>query len=80
MKVRTRTIIPIPRDMKDVLIKNGVWGDYMARPLYQRNDYVAWILRAKRLETRQKRITQMIYELTKGGVYMGMEHSASQKK
>lgn len=43
------------------------------RPPYQRNDYLGWILRAARKETRDKRLAQMIYELEKGDVYMGME-------
>jgi uncharacterized protein YdeI (YjbR/CyaY-like superfamily) len=80
MTALLRTKLPIPKDVKDTLVESGVWDEYMARPPYQRNDYIAWILRAKRAETRQKRITQMIQELTKGGVYMGMAHTSSRKK
>lgn len=45
---------------------------YDARPDYQRNDYLGWIARAKRPETRQKRLNQMLYELALGSVYMNM--------
>ena len=70
----------LPKDVKDVLVKRGVWSDYMARPAYQRNDYIGWIERAKRLETREKRIAQMTDELKRGGVYMGMDHAPSKKE
>ncbi len=79
MTALSRTILPMPKDVKDALVERGVWSDYMARPAYQRNDYIGWIDRAKRIETRQKRIAQMTDELTKGGVYMGMEHAPSKK-
>jgi len=52
---------------------------YTERPAYQQNDYVGWISRAKREETRKKRLQQMLDELEKGGVYMKMKHPASQK-
>ena len=46
---------------------------YEARPDYQRNDYIGWIARAKREETQQKRLAQMLDELARGGVYMKMK-------
>ena len=49
---------------------------YDARPPYQRNDYIAWIGRAKREDTRQKRLTQMLEELNAGDAYMGMGYNA----
>ena len=54
-------------------------SDYERRPRYQRNDYLGWIARAKRPETREKRIRQMLDELRSGGVYMKMEHPSSAK-
>ncbi len=45
---------------------------YEARPDYQKNDYLGWIARAKRDDTRQKRLDQMLDELQRGGVYMKM--------
>ena len=54
-------------------------ADYEARPFYQRNDYLAWIARAKREETRERRLAQMLDELEQGGVYMKMAHVPSRK-
>jgi len=53
--------------------------DYLARPHYQRNDYLGWISRAARDTTRAKRIGQMMDELERGGVYMNMRHEPSRK-
>jgi uncharacterized protein YdeI (YjbR/CyaY-like superfamily) len=46
---------------------------YAARPVGQRNGYIAWIERAKRPETRMKRVTQMLDELEAGDRYMKKE-------
>jgi len=45
---------------------------YKSRPPYQQNDYIGWITRAKREETRQKRLNQMLEELKGGTKYMKM--------
>jgi uncharacterized protein YdeI (YjbR/CyaY-like superfamily) len=50
---------------------------YEARPAYQRNDYLGWLARAKRPDTRSRRLQQMLDELAQGGVYMGMRHEPS---
>jgi uncharacterized protein YdeI (YjbR/CyaY-like superfamily) len=54
-------------------------GAYKERPAYQQNDYVGWINQAKRQETKEKRLRQMLDELEMGGVYMNIEHPASRK-
>ncbi|MDR9449734.1 MAG: YdeI/OmpD-associated family protein [Acidimicrobiia bacterium] len=41
------------------------------RPFYQQDGCLAWIGRAKRLETQSKRIEQMLGELELGGSYTG---------
>ncbi len=69
----------IPEYIKIALSDNNVVADYKARPAYQQNDYIGWIERAKRQETKEKRLRQMIDELKTGGVYMKMKHSASMK-
>jgi len=46
---------------------------YRDRPPYQQNDYIGWITRAKRIETQEKRLNQMLDELEKGDVYMKMD-------
>ncbi|MBI5178444.1 MAG: YdeI/OmpD-associated family protein [Nitrospinae bacterium] len=60
--------------MRDALNKRGLADAYRARPPYQRNDYIGWITRAKREETRQKRLTQMLDELARGDRYMKMAY------
>jgi len=63
----------MPTDVRRALETAGMMGSYDARPPYQRNDYIGWIDRAKRPETRTKRIDQMLAELKQGDVYMKME-------
>ncbi|MCL6571153.1 MAG: YdeI/OmpD-associated family protein [Bacillus sp. (in: Bacteria)] len=41
-----------------------------------KNDYLGWILKAKRPETKEKRIAKMIEELRNGDKYMGMNYRA----
>ncbi len=74
-----RPIQPMPDDVRDALEQSGLTPLYMERPFYQRNDYLAWIGRAVKPETRQKRLEQMLAELELGGVYMGMVHRPSRR-
>lgn len=74
-----RPVQPMPKAVLDALEARGVREAYEARPFYQRNDYLAWIARAKREETRERRIAQMLDELKQGGVYMRMAHAPSRK-
>jgi uncharacterized protein YdhG (YjbR/CyaY superfamily) len=67
---------PMPEDMTEALYREGLMEKYEARPPYQKNDYIGWITRAKRPETRQKRMEQMLEELRSGDAYMGMDYSA----
>ncbi len=69
---------PMPDDVRLALDKRGLTAAYEARPPFQRNDYVGWIVRAKLPETRQKRLDQMLSELEKGGVYMNMAWAGSE--
>jgi uncharacterized protein YdeI (YjbR/CyaY-like superfamily) len=69
----------MPIFIEEALIKASVMDDYLARPAYQQNDYLAWIKRAAREDTKQKRLNQMIEELKKGSIYMKMNHQASIK-
>jgi uncharacterized protein YdhG (YjbR/CyaY superfamily) len=75
-----RPILEMPSDIKDLLIKEGLYESYLNRPAYQQNDYIGWILRAKREETRQKRIDQMTDELKAGNVYMKMAYGEKNAK
>lgn len=49
---------------------------YGNRPPYQQNDYIGWITRAKRQETRERRLAQMLEELARGDKYMKMDYRA----
>ncbi len=69
----------MPEDVKKALDEGALTESYDERPVYQRNDYLAWIDRAKRPETRQKRIRRMLEELELGGIYMGMDHAPSRR-
>ncbi|MEZ4379613.1 MAG: YdeI/OmpD-associated family protein [Gemmatimonadales bacterium] len=64
----------MPDDVRRALVEHGVVAAYEARPAYQRNDYIGWITRAKRPETRAKRLAQMLEELATGDRYMKMAH------
>ncbi|WP_349947585.1 DUF1801 domain-containing protein [Lacrimispora sp. BS-2] len=66
---------PMPDDVMAELHKENLTEAYDARPPYQRNDYISWITRARRPETRRKRIDQMLDELRSGDAYMGMAYS-----
>ncbi len=63
----------MPEFFRDVLNTHNLMKAYLARPLYQQNDYVGWILRAKLETTKQKRLAQMLDELGRGEVYMKMK-------
>jgi uncharacterized protein YdeI (YjbR/CyaY-like superfamily) len=63
----------MPDFFRDALNACGLMDAYRARPPYQQNDYIGWITRAKQEATKQKRLNQMLDELEKGGVYMGMK-------
>ena len=63
----------MPDFVRDALERSGLRAAYDARPPYQRNDYLLWINKVKRDETRQKHLAQMLDELEAGNVYMGMK-------
>jgi uncharacterized protein YdeI (YjbR/CyaY-like superfamily) len=71
---------PMPDFIKNALDERGLMEAYRERPAYQQNDYIGWIMGAKRQETRESRLRQMLDELERGGVYMNMKHAASEKK
>ena len=57
----SRPIHPMPDFVKAALVDRGLLDAYHSRTPYQQNDYVGWINRAKRMETKQKRLEQMLY-------------------
>lgn len=70
---------PMPAYIRDSLEEKGLMEAYKDRPAYQQNDYIRWIERAKRQETKERRLRQMLSELEIGGVYMNMKHPASRR-
>ncbi len=75
----SRPLNPMPPDVAQRLRQTRLTKKFEDRPPYQCNDYLGWINRAKRDETRQKRIAQMLNELRQGGVYMNMAWSDRSK-
>ena len=75
-----RPIYPMPADVEHALAERHLADAYAARPHYQRNDYIGWIERAKRHETRAKRLAQMLDELEGGTLYMNMPWHPAQKQ
>lgn len=62
----------MPEFVRLALEERGLRDAYDARPPYQRNDYLLWISKVKRDDTKQKHLAQMLAELESGDVYMGM--------
>ncbi len=61
----------MPEQVAVILEEQGLRELYDARPSYQRNDYLGWIARGVRPETRARRLEQMLDELRAGEGYMG---------
>jgi uncharacterized protein YdeI (YjbR/CyaY-like superfamily) len=68
-----RKLHPVPDDVAEAISARGLTEAYRARPAYQRNDYVGWISRARRQETRDMRLRRMLDELQAGDVCMNMK-------
>jgi uncharacterized protein YdeI (YjbR/CyaY-like superfamily) len=69
----------LPAFVRQALLARELLAAYDARPAYQRNDYLAWITRAKLPATQQKRLAQMLAELAQGTVYMNMRWQAGER-
>lgn len=72
--VLKRPRYPMPAFVKQALENHQLMSAYKARPDYQQNDYIGWIAHAKKEETRQKRLQQMLDELKAGDAYMKMAY------
>ena len=70
----SRPIHPLPDFVLKALTERKLLSAYQQRPPYQQNDYIGWINRAKRFQTKQKRLDQMLDELERGDVYMRMDY------
>ncbi len=74
---RRRPRYPMPDFVRDALLRRHLMEAYQARPPYQRNDYVGWITRAKKPETQERRLAQMLDVLAGGDRYMNMRYRAA---
>ena len=70
----------MPDFVSNALTKSGLLAAYRKRPPYQQNDYIGWINRARRPETKMKRLDQMLYELERGDLNMKMAYKPSTMK
>lgn len=68
----SRCVQSMPESVRQALEGHELMEAYRRRPAYQQNDYLLWINQAKREETKQRRIKQMLQELTAGDLYMKM--------
>ena len=73
MSPLTRIRYEMPVYIREALESRGLLNAYHARPAYQQNDYLGWIGRAKRPETKGKHLNQMLDELERDGIYMNMK-------
>ncbi len=79
MRLLKRPWHEMPELVESALREDGLMEAYRSHPTYHRNDYVGWITRAKRWETQQKRLAQMISELRRGDRYMNMVYRPGPK-
>ena len=62
----------MPSPVRLALEAHELLAAYLERPEFQRNDYLGWIARARRDDTRGRRLQQMLDELMRGDCYMSM--------
>lgn len=73
MSALKRPRYPMPPDVEATLVERGLMDAYRRRPDYQQNDWIGWLERAKRQDTRRNRIEEMCGDLIAGDRYMGMD-------
>ena len=72
---RKRPRHPMPRHVREALRERGPMQACRARPAYPQDDSLGWIARAKRPETRARRLARMLEELEAGDRSMKMRGS-----
>jgi hypothetical protein len=50
----------MPSFIEEALTERGLTGAYRSRPPYQQNDYIGWIMTAKRKATLVYRISDLL--------------------
>lgn len=61
----------MPGNVRVALEKRKLMDAYLARPEYQKGDYLKWISLAAGPAEKQKRLDQMLEELEKGDAFKG---------
>jgi hypothetical protein len=61
----------MPGNVRTALEKRNLMEAYLARPEYQKADYLKWIALAAGPAAKQKRLDQMLDELDKGNLFKG---------
>lgn len=62
---------PLPGNVRSALHKRDLMDAYIARPAYQKDDYLKWLAQAAGPTAKQKRLDQMLDELAAGNVFKG---------
>jgi hypothetical protein len=62
---------PMPGNVRTALEKRNLMEAYLARPEYQKAEYLKWIALAAGPAAKQKRLDQMLEELDKGNLFKG---------
>jgi hypothetical protein len=75
-----RPVYEMPDFIVSALQEHHLYEAYRSRPPYQQNDYIGWITRAKREVTKQRRLDQMLSELSGGELYMNMKYTPKHRK
>jgi hypothetical protein len=70
---------PMPGNVRNALEKRKLMDAYLARPDYQKDDYLKWIALAAGPAAKQKRLDQMLDELEKGNAFKGEPWTPPQK-
>jgi uncharacterized protein YdeI (YjbR/CyaY-like superfamily) len=70
-RVQFPTKQPLPGNIRAALEKRSLMDAFLARPAYQKDDYLKWISVAAGPAAKQKRLDQMLDELEKGNVFKG---------
>jgi uncharacterized protein YdeI (YjbR/CyaY-like superfamily) len=78
-RVQFPTKQPMPGNVKAALDKRNLMDAYLARPAYQKDDYLKWISLAAGPAAKQKRLDQMLEELEKGNAFKGEPWTPPQK-
>lgn len=75
-----RPRLPLPEDVRQALELSDLMGAFEARPDFQRDGYIGWIVESRREFMRRKRIGQLLEELEAGNSYLGKEWSGARKR